>query len=67
MSAWRNDEPPENEFVEVRGLDYLGEWHGVAKRVEYKKKPKGFTETWRWVDHDGDRYVDQDVVEWREI
>ena len=67
MSEWSRCDPPENKLVEVKGSDCLGTWYGVAKKLTYKKKPKGYKKNWRWVYADGERCRDQFIDEWKEI
>ena len=62
----KQNPPPENILVEVRGCDWIGDWTQKAMRKDYKNKPNhGGKRGWRWVGENGDRLKDQAVSEYR--
>lgn len=69
---WEIGEPPADVLMEVRGSDFIGTWHGVAMRKDYKKPPKGKSgkgfrkKKWRWVYEDGNVF-DGTPEAWRTI
>ena len=69
---WHTDSPPEGVMLWVRGSDCMGGWKRRAMRKDYTpppkgQKPKGYWQKkgWRWVDAEGNRFVDQ-VEAWTE-
>jgi hypothetical protein len=72
----KRNPPPNEVMVQVRGVDYSGEWRTTAMRKDYKQPPPGtgkkaakkaYRKGWRWCYENGDKFPDQAIDAWRLI
>lgn len=70
----KQNPPPNEVMVEIRGTNYAGIWLGKAMRKDYvtpplgtskKRVKKAFRSGWRWCYEDGNKFPDQAIDAWR--
>lgn len=72
MKQWienpKQNPPPNEVLVEVRGTDFMGEWTTVAMRKDYKpgSTKKQLKRGWRWLDAGGSIFDDY-IEAWRPL